>query len=317
MIGKIKIAILGASSHIAKGLINNFLSSKDFKLYLFSRTQRNVCDFLRSIGISETGCEIHEGYDNFADSSYDAVINCVGVGTARKLQGDYTKYFTVTEEYDNMVLRYLNNNCPGALYISLSSGAVYGRECSVPAEEDSLNCIRVNNIAPEDYYAVVRLNAEAKHRAFKGLKIVDLRIFSYFSRFADLADGYFITDIIDCIMNNKILITDGADMVRDYLHPDDLFSMIVKCINAGGINAAFDVVSARPVKKKEIIEYFFSQYGLRYKIEQALGEDSATGFKSVYYSNYRSAEKIGYSPKFSSKDTIIQESNCILKSKNV
>lgn len=310
---KTRIAILGSTSHIAKGLINNFLKSKEFSLHLYTRSPDKVRGFLGAIRKSSYGdCVIHEGYNNFLQFSYDVVINCVGVGTLNKLKGNYTQYFTVTEEYDNMSIGHLCSKCPDALYISFSSGAVYGRECSEPVEENTMNRIRVNHVGKEDYYGIVRLYAEAKHRAFGDLRIVDLRLFSYFSRFIDLTDGYFITEVLDCILNNKVLVTNNVNIVRDYVHPKDLFSIIRKCMNAGKINGAFDVTSAKPVEKREILDHFSLKYGLKYEMNQFFRHDSATGLKNIYCSKYNNSLGIDYKPRFSSMDTIEQESKYIL-----
>lgn len=310
---KLKIAILGATSHIAKGLINNFLRSGEFDLHLYARSSDKVGDFLRAIGQSDgKNYAIHNSYEDFLRGSYDVVINCVGVGTLKKLQGNYTNYFTVTEEYDNLVIRYLRDCRPDALYISFSSGAVYGRGFSAPVDENSVNSIQVNHIAKEYYYSIARLNAETKHRAFSNLNIVDLRLFSYFSRFIDLADGYFITEVLNSILNKKELITDSANIIRDYVHPQDLFLMVMICIKTGKINAAFDVMSVKPVKKKEILDYFAREHGLKYKTDELSGHLSATGAKNVYYSICNNAAAVGYKPEFSSMDTIKQESKHIL-----
>lgn len=314
MIKKTKIAIFGSASHIAKGLINNFFQDKEFSLHLYTRSPKKVRNFLSAVGRSSgKNCVIQEGYDNFLKNSYDVVINCVGVGTLNNLQGDYTKYFTVTEEYDNLAIGYLCDIRPGALYINFSSGAVYGRGLSAPAGENAVNRINVNHIATDDYYAIVRLNAEAKHRAFKNLRIVDLRIFSYFSRFIDLKDNYFIAEIIDCILHKKTFVTDNVNIVRDYIHPKDLFSLICKCLKLGKVNAAFDAISSKPVKKKEILDYFSSAYGLKYKIGRPLIQVSATGQKNIYCSNYRNAASIGHKPAFSSMEAIKEESKYILR----
>ena len=131
-------------------------------------------------------------------------------------------------------------------------------------EEGSVNRLQVNHVIPEDYYGIVRINAEAKHRAHCNLRIIDLRIFSYFSRYINLTDGYFITDVMEAILSNKVLVTNSTNIVRDYLHPEDLFAMVVKCIHAGKINQAYDVNSSCPVAKQEILDYFASEYGLKY-----------------------------------------------------
>jgi len=310
---KSKIAILGATSHIAKGLINNFLQGGGVVLHLYTRSPEKVRSFLEAIGgFSRRGCVIHKGYKDFMKVPHDVLINCVGTGTLNKLRGNYANWFTVTEEYDNLAIGYLRDNHPDATYVSFSSGAVYGRALPAPAEKNSANSLRVNHIDTEDYYAIARLNAEAKHRAFKNLRIVDLRIFSYFSRFIDLTDGYFITEILNCILKKKVLVTDKADFVRDYVHPEDLCSIVRKCIDAGKINKAFDVTSAKSVKKREILDYFKSEYGLKYRTGRSLRHASATGPKNIYCSSYNKAACVGYKPVFSSMDAIRQESKYIL-----
>jgi hypothetical protein len=310
---KRKIAILGSTSHIAKGLIYNFLKNDEFDLYLYVRSANKASNFLTSIGkFPDKDCLVSEGFTDFLKYNYDVIINCVGIGTLNKHKGNYSAYFTVTEEYDNLVIAYLRDKCSDALYISFSSGAVYGRGFFEPAGENTANCFSVNHISKEDYYAIARLNAEAKHRAFDDLNIVDLRLFSYFSRFIDLADGYFITEALNCILNKNIFITDDVNFVRDYVGPEDLFLMIEKCLGAGKINAAFDVMSVKPVEKKEILDYFSSEYGLKYKTGSVLNYVSPTGFKNVYYSKYFNAARVGYKPGFSSLETIKKESNYIL-----
>lgn len=311
---KPKIAIFGSTSHIAKGLINNFLQSREFSLHLYTRSPNKVRSFLSVLGkYRNNDSVIHEGYNDFLKETYYVlIINCVGVGTVNKLKGDFSKYFTVTEEYDNLVIRYLCNNCPNTLYISFSSGAIYGKKFSAPVDENAKNSIKVNHILPEDYYAIARLNAEAKHRSFKALNIVDLRLFSYFSRFIDLSDGYFITEVMNAILNKKTLIIDKANIIRDYVHPYDVFSAVKKCISTHRLNDAFDINSAKPVEKKEILDYFASEYGLKYKLGSSLTHATATGKKNVYCSNCKKAQEIGYKPKYSSMETIKQESRYIL-----
>lgn len=313
---KLKIAIMGATSHIAKGLIYNFLQSEEDKLYLFIRKISKVKEVHRFLNSIETTgakkCIIYKGYNDFSRYSYDAIINCIGVGTISRLQGDYTKYFTVTEEYDNLVINYLKRHSK-TLYISFSSGAIYGKEFLKPADDNTKNCFQVNNITPEEYYSIARLNVETKHRAFKNLNIVDLRLFSYFSRFADLRDDYFIIEIIKCVLDKKLFKTDKSNIIRDYLHPRDLFSAIKRCIEIGKINGAFDIVSRKPASKWEIINYFSSEYDLKYKIIPSFKYTSATGSKKKYYSASKNALYIGYRPKFTSMDTIKEESKYILK----
>jgi nucleoside-diphosphate-sugar epimerase len=307
------IAILGATSHIAKGLIFQFLQDGDCRLHLFTRSPDTQNEFLDSIGrASDESCIVHHGYSDFEDHAYDAVLNLTGPGTGRKLQGDYTRYFTITEEYDNLTLRYLRERHPETLYVSFSSGSIYGRGHLEPVDGHSVNCVEVNHVSQEDYHTLVRLNAEAKHRAHTGLNIVDLRVFAYFSRFIDLSDGYFITEIMTSILSGMPFVTDHSDMVRDYLHPKDLYSFVRLCMSQSRINAAFDVCSARPVRKKEVLEHFSSRYGLKIEWRERLHQDSATGMKQMYCSRWDAATVLGYRAEYTSMDTLSHESGFFL-----
>jgi len=306
---KPNIAILGANSHIARGLILNFLKEKNFSLNLYSTSPDKTRNFLQAIN---GDCRIFNGYSSFLKNKHDVLINCIGVGAAPKLKGDYSKYFTVTETFDNLILEYLFK-WTDAIYVSLSSGVVYGTLYSSPAEEESVNSIKVNKIKEEEYYAIARLNSEAKHRSFKNYKIVDLRIFSYFSRYMDVEDGYLINELIECILNKRTFLTSSSNIIRDYIHPEDLFYLIDKCIHANKINAAFDAISAKPVDKMTIIEYFSSTYGLKYQFIHDLPDSSATGMKNIYCSSYNAASAIGYFPQYTSLEAIQLESKYLIK----
>jgi hypothetical protein len=308
-----KLAILGATSHIAKGLIARFIARKEHHLYLYTRSPGKLKCFLRENGLDVPGTyEIFENYTAFHEVRYHGIINCIGAGTFKHHRGDLTTYFMLTERFDNMVLDHLSA-CPEALYISISSGAVYGREQQGPVSEHSVNRIKVNHLPPEDYYSVARLNSEAKHRAFARLNIVDIRIFSYFSRYMDLSESYFMADLLTCVKAKKVFRTNHIDIVRDYLHPDDVFGMLNNCLDIREMNDAFDMSSRRPVRKTEVLDYFSREYGLEYVIDEEFQPATATGLKTVYCSDYRNAAKVGHQPKFSSMDSIQQESAHLLR----
>jgi nucleoside-diphosphate-sugar epimerase len=303
------IAILGANSHIAKGLIYNYALKTDVSLRLFTRDAAKTAGFLKSVGVKiGTRCFIHEDYQDFLTGDHDVVINCVGAGAPNKLGGDYSVWFTLTEEFDNLCLNYLQGRLD-TLYVNFSSGAVYGRGLTAPVTAESTCSFMLNRLQPPDYYALANLNAEAKHRSLEHFRIVDIRIFSYFSRFIDLDSGYFITEALKCALTGTTLRTDAVDIVRDYLHPDDLFGLIRSCVEAGNINGAFDAMSARPVRKFEILELLKNEYGLCYEIISDLGGGSPNGFNAVYCSSFNEAAKFGHKPTFSSTETLMQESS--------
>lgn len=298
-----RIAILGATGHIAKGLIYNFSQASYQNIDLFARSLTRLEIILEQMGGVRKYRQ--KKYVEFNKNDYDVVINCVGLGTPEKVKQASGDVFYLTEHFDNLALEYLSGHTK-TLYINFSSGAVYGTDFATPVDGSSLAHWNINNLQESEYYGIAKLNSEAKHRALKNLNIVDLRIFNYFSRFTDLHDKYLLSEIILCVKNGEALATDKRDIVRDYVYPPDLFSLVEKCIAKRALNDSFDVYSKKPATKFEILEYFKKSYGLKYLVNKTKMPISATGNKDNYYSTSRKAGKIGYTPKFTSLDTIIQ-----------
>ena len=305
-----RVALLGATSHMAKGLIGNFCRAGRVELFLFARDMDKTRDFLRGIG---AGRGIHvKSVEAFGQDRYDVVINCIGIGSPRILGQAGASIFTLTETYDDLVLGYLRKH-PKALYINFSSGAVYGNSFHAPVTKKTPCGFSVNDLSAKDYYGIAKLNAEAKHRAAGALHIVDIRAFSYFSRFIDLDSGYFLTDMIRCLKAGQEFVTDGSDFVRDYLHPADLYRLVGGIMEAKRFNGVLDAYSRKPVSKSAILTYFKKAYGLRCRLAGKLRAISPTGEKSFYCSLSREAARLGYKPGFSSLETIAEESKYLLK----
>lgn len=311
---KKSIAILGATSHIAKGLIYNFSRAVEYKdLYLFARSKSNLGLFLKQIKCSYL--YQRKGFSDFSKHHYDVIINCVGLGTPVKVRGASEDLFKLTEEFDNMVLKYLQRH-PDTIYINFSSGAVYGTTFTHMVDNDSRLNIMVNNIKPENYYGIAKLYSEVKHRALKNLKIVDLRIFSYFSRFIDLDSGYFLTELIKSIKKKKVFITSPCDFIRDILSQQDLFDLIRLIIKSKPFNGAFDAYSSKPVSKFELLDYFVKNYSLKFIPDDKFDSTCPTGKKQFYCSGSRTASRLGYHPKFSSLGNVANEAAYLLGSQN-
>ena len=122
-----------------------------------------------------------------------------------------------------------------------------------------------------------------------------------------------MTEIVNSIKENKIFKTTAVDIVRDYVHPEDFFSLVEKCIEQEKINDVFDIYSLQPVTKFELLKGISESMKLNYEIDWELDFVNATGLKSTYYSENRNAEKIGYKPKYNSLESIKEEIKIILK----
>lgn len=304
-----KVAILGATSHIAKNLIFYFLKDSQYELFLFARNKNAVHEFIES----NDGISVHHilGFEEFSSRNYDAVINCVGIADPYKQRDAGVELFRLTEHYDNLVIDYLACH-ENTLYINYSSGAVYGSTFNSCAKEDSIASLAVNNITFTNFYQIAKLNSEAKHRAMANRNIIDLRVFGFFSRFVNLHSGFLLCEMVNCVKNHNIFLTNKEDIIRDYVAPTDLYALIVLCLKKKEINCAVDVYSAKQVHKKELIELFVNVFGLVIEINEK-SYTSTTGDKLCYYSKRNSAANIfGYSPLYTSIDSIKNETNLIL-----
>ena len=304
----IRVALLGATSHIAKGLIACWSKDPNRELFLYARSPERVLEFLAPFGggLSEV---FHIGL--FGNERYDVVINCVGMGSPQKLKENLEHVFSVTAIFDNAVLDYLTLH-PETLYVNLSSGAAYGGDFTLPVDELSPARFCLNDLKDEDFYGIAKLHAEARHRALPMLNIVDLRIFGYFSRFIDLNDKFLLSEIIASLKNNQTLVTNPINIWRDFVCPSDLILLIECCIARCPLNAVYDVYSGKEVSKSEILTHFANEYGLKYRIDDSFQALPGTGQKTHYYPVGRRARAIGYLPEFTAIESIKAESEAIL-----
>jgi len=312
MIENKKICIIGATSHIARGLIWSFVSQSNNYLYLYARNTGAADDFVRENNLNPERLII-QTFDNFKNKKYDVIINCVGIADPGKQKDAGSEHFVITETFDNMILEYLKDH-KETLYINFSSGAVYGTAFDKPVNFNSSAEIHVNEIRVNDYYRISKINSEAKHRALKEYNIVDIRLFSYFSRFIDLNSSFLMTDIIRAIINKTELLTTDVDIVRDYIDPQDLFNLIMLVADKP-FNGVLDGYSSSPVRKFEILEAFESEFGLRYQVSKTTDVLQATGSKNIYYSENRKAAESGYFPQIKSLECLIKESKYLASKK--
>lgn len=301
-----KIAIMGATSHIAKNLIYYF-SDEDVDIELFARNRSSLIDFIK-LNISNPNRITVKDFEIFFDGNYDVIINCIGVGDPVVLNSMRGELLLLTERYDNLILEYLHKNS-NVIYINFSSGAAYGTDFSTSASKNKMSMLNINNITSADYYTVCKINSEVKHRGFSNLNIIDLRIFGFYSRFIKEDSPYFLNEVFNCLKEKKIFVTTEYDFIRDFVHPKDLCSLIDKIIDKKYINKSYDVYSLSPISKWEILNYFSEKYGLEIIIENDSVTASPTGIKYNYFSSSKLIEEIGYYPKYSSLESIVEEFN--------
>ncbi len=298
-----KISILGARGQIARSLISLFIENGRLSnLVLYSREPEKLISEIRD------GKVYHS--EDFARHDHEIIINCIGISNLKGGMHLSSEIFNIHEAWDNLILEYLQRN-EKTLYISMSSGAVYGKDFQKPIDETSCLLSGIKEISSSDYYAVSKLNSEAKHRSLDKYSIVDLRIFSYISKFIDFNSNFLISEIIAAVKNKQVFITNEQNIIRDYLCPEDMIQMVDLLIKRwrdnGFINDTFDTYSRNPIKKMDMLKSIAEKFNLQYSIKKGTSIDSsATGFKMNYYSVNKKLEKIGYEPRYSSLDAILK-----------
>lgn len=300
-----RIAILGATSQIAKDLVLSFSAQSNHVLALYARRPEVVKQWLASIGL--LGRYAVDDFTTFgADEQFDAILNFVGVGNPAQAAAMGASIFDVTLKYDEMALDYVRQH-PACRYIFLSSGAAYGSSFDAPVDANTKAVVAINNLQPQDWYGVAKLHAECRHRSLPHLSIVDIRVFNYFSHTQDMSARFLMTDILRAIRDKTVLKTSPDYIVRDFLHPSDFHGLVCALLTAPTINTAVDCYSRAPIDKPTLLAAMQKNFKLQYEITATTAGVNATGNKPYYYSLNTRAADFGYHPSLTSLEGVIQD----------
>lgn len=306
------IAILGATSQIARDFVSNAAATGNYVFSLYARKPDAVQQWAQEVGLNSNAVIETQGFDSFGRGGvYDAIINFVGVGDPAAAQSMGAAILDITLQFDNLALQYLKRH-PSTRYLFLSSGAAYGSDFQVPANDQTRASFDINHLHTQDWYGVAKFHAECRHRALVDLPIIDLRVFSYFSRAQDLSSKFLISDMLRAIRDNAVMKTSMAPVVRDFLHPSDFFRLAQAALGAAHVNTAVDAYTLEPTDKLALLAAMQHRFGLQYESEQDYAAINATGRKYHYYSLNRRAETFGYQPKLTSLEGVLMEASAII-----
>jgi nucleoside-diphosphate-sugar epimerase len=302
-----KIAILGATSAIAKDLILSF--SDEHKLELYSRRISDVTTWMLQNNLRNFTSQDYTEFKHARD--IDVIINFVGAGSPEKVIKMGEQIFEITETFDRMALDYIGKyrDCK---YIFISSGAVFGDNFNIPADIDKYSAFPLNDLQPKHYYGYAKAMAEVRHR-ITDRNIFDLRVFNYFSPNVNINYRFMITDMIRAIKEKTVYKVDRTPIVRDYVGPLDFYQMINVLMKHDKMNSAVDMYSRQPITKDSLLTHMAQRYKLEYETVGAQVGLPATGVKEKYYSVNTAAYALGYRPTLSSLENIFLAVDKILK----
>jgi nucleoside-diphosphate-sugar epimerase len=305
-----RIAILGATSEIAKDLILSFSKSSVHELILFGRDRVVIDAWCKKVGINENYQRLD--YQKFGGSViYDAIINFVGSGNPAKTLAMGSTIFDINQKFDDMVLAYLKKY-PHCRYLYMSSGAAYGSNFENPVNQKTKSLIDINDFQSRDCYSFSKLYSECRHRLLEEFLIVDIRIFNYFSSTQDLGSSFLIADVMRAILSNTLLTVSDDNVVRDFLHPHDFCQLINVILCSKPVNDVVDAYTLSPVNKMDLLDSMRNNFGLQYAVSYSYIDVNLAKLKSNYFSLNNRAADFGYRPIFSSLSGILDQAKEII-----
>ena len=305
-----RVAILGATSEIAKDLINSLRIQKKYSLSLFSRRPAELEAWLRAT--NPLNIPASHNLTEFPNSiKFDAILNFIGAGNPQRISELGKSIFELTQTYDQLVLNYLKFH-PHCRYIFISSGSIFGSNFDKPIDSSTilpeLSAVSTSN----QWYQYAKLAAEATHRKLSGIPITDLRIFNYFSHTQSIASQFLMANIAKALVNQSVLEVSPEPIIRDFLHPDDFCNLVTTILEAPPANQTVDCYSKGPISKHQLLESLQTKFGLKFKFDDAQLTANPTGVKTHYYSKNKFAQKLGYEPKYSSLEGVTLELQILL-----
>lgn len=306
------VAILGATSQIAKDLIVRLINQRQVNLDLYSRRKDELFIWLdKKFGNNIGNINFLDINDFSNRQSYNAIINFIGVGDPDKIKKIGAGILSLTNFYDERVISYLKEKTD-CKYIFISSGAAYGDVFSELNQDRRFAKFKINELNFNDWYGFAKYSTEIKHRSLRELKIYDLRVFGYFSENQDMDSKFILSELYRAIKSKSKFITNKDEMVRDYIHPDDFFQIIQLLLANEIKNNVFDCYSREPIRKHDLLEFMEKKYKLLYEISD---EPLAFAYNNrrYYFSKSKSlGDVLNYEAKFKSIDTIEAIFNNIL-----
>lgn len=289
-----KIALLGATGYIGRSLLFE-AQIRGLTVVPYTRDTKKAEDVFKKYSIHLDNTP--HTYNDLNKEKYDVIINAAGIGSQSQLAKKSQDVTSVIESLDSILLKYLEAN-PNTGVFTMSSGVVHSLEKQKTDSNDVLSI--------KDTYALAKEASEARHRTYKEYAIIDLRIFTFFSRFVDADDTFLLSQIVANLENNEEFVTNPDDIIRDIITTEDLLDTILFLTNNAPANAAYDIVSNGAVKKFELLDYFKNTWNLKYTIAEA-DQKSPTGQKDSYCSSSNTLRDMGYNPKFTSLEGVHNE----------
>jgi nucleoside-diphosphate-sugar epimerase len=291
----VRVALLGPTGQIGRGLVRAL--SAQHELMLYARRPPAMRAWLAGQRIDARVFELEE----FPTGRFDLVISAIGDGVPGKIKAAGDRILETTERFDRQCLDHLDRGSASA-YVFLSTGRIYGAAYEAALEPDP-QPLAPDSFAADEAYPRAKRLAELRHRERPHQHIADIRIFGYVSDEIGLDDDFLVAQMLRALVDEYVFLTAAQDFVRDYVGPEDLAALIGRLIAADVPNGEYDICSARPTTKFEMLDAL-SVPGLRYSVEGGQ-EPVHCSERPEMISRHGGARAIGHTPARTSLENVL------------
>lgn len=196
----------------------------------------------------------------FPEADFDYIYH--GATTSGRIIAD-NEISSVIINGTKRVLDFAKKNKRLSKLLYVSSGAVYGRDCSVNIKEDFPR-------EPVDIYGSSKLEAE-KLCLESGVPCSIARCFSFVGEYLPLGVHFAIGNFIsDCLNHRPIVIEGDGTPIRSYLYASDLTDWLWTILTHGEPGCAYNVGSDHMVSMRELAEIVRSVAGNKNEVQVSL-----------------------------------------------
>lgn len=201
-------------------------------------------------------CDIREvdlGFNRF-----DVVVHGISTPNSEKHHGAAAiDRFNLIVESTKRIIE-ISKAARAEKFIFLSSGAVYGRQTTPSAMDESLLSAPDVINDPEACYAEAKrvseflLSLEARH---SGFSLCIARCFSFCGPFLSTDIHFSIMNfLVDALRNKPIMVTGDPETVRSYMYTYDLPLLMLRLIRESSGLEAVNVGSEHPIRISELAQ---------------------------------------------------------------
>ncbi len=298
-----RLSILGATGQIGRSLTRLWASRHS--LTLLARKLDQAAKFLVQAGLKADVRPV----EALPDTPADLIVNAAGAGVPGQIRRQGFAMLEVTAQLDALCVAAQQRN-PGAGYVFLSTGAIYGRNYHAARESDPMLPLPLTGSADHVAYPLAKRLAELRHRGLADAPIADIRIFGYVSSDIDLDSDFLVAQMLRAARAGKPFATRPDDVPRDFIDADSLGSFIDHWHSQGRPNGAYDVLSAAPTSKHRLLDALAEAVGLVTLVDGGAATEPMDLPRRL--STLAEAEPLGWQPPRTSEQAVLKVAQEVL-----